>query len=231
MKLRFIVICSFLFLFQSCKQNNEPEINTNNLLLGNWSDAVYDGETTSFKRVATIGNESYGVTFRPEGLFIERSSGWCGTPPLVFSNFEGNFKNDNSIIEITTDFFPGNYNWRIVELTAQNLVVKRELSEQEKDHRALMDLFNEIENLAYSISCTDANDWKFSAYGSKACGGPQGYIPYNIQIDTVAFLQKIDIYTQAEQDYNINWGIISTCDIPNQPIAIVCENSFPSLKY
>ena len=85
--------------------------------------------------------------------------------------------------------------------------------------------------MSNSISCSDANDWLFAAYGAKACGGPQGYIAYSKEIDINSFLNKIEIYTQAEKDFNINWGVISDCSIPNAPTSVECLNGSPILKY
>jgi len=106
-----------------------------------------------------------------------------------------------------------------------------ELTEQEEDRQELLTLFDDIYELSTSVSCTDASDWTYTAYGSKACGGPQGYIAYSNEIDTEAFLQKITIYTDLEEAYNVKWGIGSTCDLPQQPTGVKCENGNPVLKY
>ncbi len=230
MKLKNIVFLFASVLIFSC-ESNQIEIESDNLLLGNWVEPIYDGETTTFKRSNSLQDQSYGVSFKEEGVFIERSSGFCGTPPLFFSDFEGSFEKENTLIEITTDFFPGNFNWRILSLTEENLVVKRELSDQEKDHRALMDLFNVIQNLSYSVTCSDSSNWTFTAYGSKACGGPQGFIPYSKDINVLEFLKKVEEYTKNEKEFNIKWSIISTCDVPSQPKSVNCVNGIPSLVY
>ena len=219
-----------IFAVFSC-ENNEVIIDSDNLLIGNWLEPVYEGETITFKRGNSLPNEGYGIAFSNNGDFIEHTSGFCGTPPLTFFNIEGTFKLENTLISISTQSYPSNYAWRIVSLTEQELMVKRELTEQEIEHRALMNLFNEIQNLANSVSCTNTSNWLFTQYGAKACGGPQGFMAYSSQIDTDAFLQKIEIYTQAEKDFNIKWGIVSDCSIPNAPTSVVCQNGFPILKY
>ncbi|MDD7915438.1 hypothetical protein [Polaribacter ponticola] len=61
-------------------------------------------------------------------------------------------------------------------------------------------LFTEIEELTLSVSCLDANSWKLTAYGVKACGDSQGYIAYSSEINTSLFLEKIDEYTLAEKN-------------------------------
>lgn len=224
----FLLLLATLFL--SCEES-QTMIETDNLLIGNWVEPIFDGEITTYKRAESLPNEAYGISFDQQNFFTERTSGWCGTPPLSFFNIEGTFELENSLIHISKESFPTNYTWRIVSLTETELVVKRELSEQEIDHKNLMELFSDIENIAYSISCSNSNEWLFAAYGAKACGGPQGYIPYSNQIDVNDFLQKIAIYTQAEKDYNHKHGIVSDCSVPVAPTSVECINGFPTLKY
>ena len=219
----FLLVVTVTLL--SCEGNNTI-IDPDNLLLGVWVAPVYNADTTTFKRGNSLPDDGYGISFLQNGDILERTSGWCGTPPISYFNIEGTFSLNENLITISNNNYPTSYGWRIVSLSDTELIVKRELTEQEKDHRALMDLFLEIENLAYSTNCTNANDWQFAAYGAKACGGPQGYIPYSNKIDTAAFLQKIAAYTQAEKDYNFKWGVISDCSIVNPPKTIECQNGF-----
>ena len=218
----FVVLCS-------CQKNDE--IYTDNMLVGNWVNPVYDGEKTIYQRVNSLPTEDYGISFKENGNFIERSSGFCGTPPLIFSDYDGLWQLEDSRIKITAQSFLANYNWIVVSLTETELVLEREITEQEIEYRNLMSLFDEIYLLSTSISCTDSNDWSYTAYGHKACGGPQGYIAYSNQIDTVAFLNLISEYTEAERLYNIAWGIISSCDVPPEPTNVECQNGLPVLIY
>ncbi|MBL4606175.1 MAG: hypothetical protein JKY02_11095 [Flavobacteriaceae bacterium] len=233
-KLNTIKVPAFFFLLVtllSCQTNEEIEINPTNLLIGYWGNAIYENETTTFQRINSLPDEGYGVAFKENDVFIERTSGWCGTPPLSFFNIEGTWQKEEALIMISSNGYLGNYTWRIISLDETQLVIKRELSEQELDHRALMALADEFYAVLGNNSCDNSNDWNFTAYGAKACGGPQGYIAYPNQIDTVAFLQKVAEYTEAENQYNIKWGIVSTCDITPTPIGVECINGLPVLKY
>lgn len=104
-------------------------------------------------------------------------------------------------------------------------------NDQSADLEALEAMFEEIEMLANSVACTDATEWLFTPYGSKACGGPQGYIAYSNQIDVANFLLKVEQYSEAEHNYNIRWGIISTCDLPLPPTGVSCEDDVAVLIY
>lgn len=92
-------------------------------------------------------------------------------------------------------------------------------------------MFEEIQTLANSVACTDATEWTFVSYGAKACGGPQGYIAYSNQIDVAYFLSLIEEYTTAEREYNIRWGIVSTCTLPPIPNEVSCQNGEAVLIY
>ncbi len=224
----------FLFislLVLACQENNTPDIDPNNLLLGSWGNAEYDNGRFSFKRINSLPDDAYAISFLPDFTYVERTSGWCGTPPLTFFNIDGSWLQEGSILSIVTNGYIGSYEWEIISLNETDLVVEYHLSQQEQEHRALMDLFDEIYSIANSITCTDASDWNYTPYGSKACGGPQGYIAYSNQIDVPAFLTLVDSYTQAEHFYNIQWGIVSTCDVTPQPMSVSCESGSAVLNY
>ncbi|GAB1857324.1 hypothetical protein MHTCC0001_21600 [Flavobacteriaceae bacterium MHTCC 0001] len=214
-----------------CDSNDEIIVDTSNLLIGSWNAPEYTDDKVVFTKTAKPTSEAYSITFEKNGDFVERSSGWCGTPPLVFSDYKGTWELTEDVIAITQDHFPTNYAWRILSLTDTELIITKELTEREKDHRKLMDLFDDAYEMIEGIPCESAEDWAFTPYGSKACGGPQGYLAYPKTIDTVAFLEKIEIYTQAENDYNKKWSIFSTCDLTPQPKGVECANGSPILKY
>lgn len=95
---------------------------------------------------------------------------------------------------------------------------------QEADQRNLNRQREKIEEIAASMPCTNAEDWEFTAIGSKACGGPTGYIAYSTQIDTVDFLNRVERYSDNQAEFNQRWGIASDCSLPPTPIDVVCEN-------
>jgi len=95
----------------------------------------------------------------------------------------------------------------------------------EEDLATLQQMRSDIQTIAESEPCLYAANWSFTAIGSKACGGPQGYIAYSNNIDVASFLNQVETYTLAEQEFNIKWGIISTCDLALMPNGISCVNS------
>lgn len=230
-KIVFAVAIMFCFMNMRCEPNEEGLMDSDNLLIGHWAEPEYNEQTVIFSRVNKLPSEGYGISIKAKNDFVERSSGWCGTPPLVFSDYEGKWELTEDIISVTQDHFPNNYAWRILSLNENELVLTKELTEQEKDHRALMDLFDHALELVKDLPCENSGNWTFVPYGSKACGGPQWFVAYPTTIDTEDFLKRIEIYTKAEQDYNTKWSVFSTCDVVSPPKGVVCENGYPVLKF
>ncbi len=101
---------------------------------------------------------------------------------------------------------------------------------QEADAEKLQLLLAQIEELSLSESCDDPIDWTFTPYGSKACGGPLGYIAYSTQIDVDEFLELVQSYTEATAAFNQNWQVFSDCAVVNPPSRVVCQEGLPVLE-
>lgn len=102
---------------------------------------------------------------------------------------------------------------------------------KEDDRQQLEALMAEIKAMSEQEKCGNASDWKFRAIGSQACGGPTGYVSYSVKIDTNAFIQKVNKYTEEETAFNKKWKIVSTCSLLLPPKNIICENEKPKLVY
>ncbi len=240
MKTKIYIILAIVIAFISCNKNENMPIVETNLLIGNWSNVIYENDQLIFNRVNELPNEEYGLSFKEEyPTFLEKTSGWCGTPPLSFFDIEGTWEVKKDILKIYDAKIPHVegasrtliHNFKIISLTNNTLILKRELTEQQRDHQELMTLFNEFYEMANSKNCNDSNDWSFVAYGAKACGGPQGYIAYSKNIAVSLFLEKVEEYSKLEKKFNEKWGIISTCDILAEPKKVVCKNGYPTLEY
>lgn len=108
---------------------------------------------------------------------------------------------------------------------------KNNESTKEAEELKLKTQLEEIKALSEQVKCENEADWKFRPIGSKACGGPTGYISYSSKIDTVAFIQKVEKYTTAQANFNKKWDIISDCMAMLPPKKVVCENEKPKLIY
>jgi len=66
--------------------------------------------------------------------------------------------------------------------------------------------------------------------GSKACGGPQLYLPYSREIDVEEFLLKVQRYTKAEKEFNKKWNVVSDCAVLPEPIGVECIDGQAKFK-
>ncbi|TRZ45896.1 hypothetical protein [Robertkochia solimangrovi] len=98
---------------------------------------------------------------------------------------------------------------------------------KEEDRAELKTLYDSIVKLSLSEQCINANEWAFTARGSKACGGPSGYIAYSLNIDEVKFLRLVNSYTEKEEAYNLKWNIVSDCMLYVEPDGVVCKDGLP----
>lgn len=102
---------------------------------------------------------------------------------------------------------------------------------QEQDFQDLSHTFESIQSTANSVDCIDATQWRFTPYGTQACGGPQGFLAYPTTIDTVAFLNRVEGHRIREDYLNRKHGIVSPCNIIAQPSSVSCENGVAVLVY
>lgn len=104
------------------------QIDESDKLLGHWINPIASESETKFERAKSLKEGAYGISFLTERNFIERSSGWCGTPPLIFADFKGAWEKDDSVITITIDNGMNSLediNWKIKSLNDQYLIIER----------------------------------------------------------------------------------------------------------
>ena len=104
-------------------------------------------------------------------------------------------------------------------------------SSMEEERALLKEKYSEILDLSDSKACNDPENWSFTPIGSKACGGPTGFIAYSEKIDVEAFLERVRSYTRAEALFNEKWGATSDCALAPEPVRVVCENNEAVLVY
>lgn len=106
-----------------------------------------------------------------------------------------------------------------------------ETTTRQQDDQLLGELYQEIVEISTQFNCSNAEEWKFTAIGSKGCGGPTGYIAYSVKTDEDLFLKKVNHYSSQQNKYNIKWGVLSTCDIPPLPQDVTCIDGVPQFVY
>lgn len=128
MKLNFKI--SFLFatlLLWGCQQEDHIDFKENSLIVGNWVNPATVSDTLwQFNRGTSLNPGDYGFCFQADQKFIERkNAGWCGTPPISYADFDGNWSQTDSILNISVAYWGGEaeYRWKIISLDEDKLVV------------------------------------------------------------------------------------------------------------
>lgn len=118
---RFAYILFLLPLtFLSCETDNmfsAEALGQNISILGTWIEGDIDAtsEFTQLLRADSLDEFKYGFIFDEDGSFTERkNAGWCGTPPIYYDNFEGQWTALNdSLLDITVAYWGGTMTYQI----------------------------------------------------------------------------------------------------------------------
>lgn len=125
-KVPFII---FTILFgagiSSFNLQNEKE----DQLIGVWVYSGSDDGMITYFKSESFKEEKSGIEFKKSGKLNKRqNAGWCGTPPITYKNYKGNWKyTSDSTLTIEYDYWGGKAeeDWQVIELSADSLKVKR----------------------------------------------------------------------------------------------------------
>lgn len=146
------IFCGFLILFfVGCEEKIETEQNQD-LLIGYWINPQITDSLAIYSKSGDLVENNYGIAFHSDGTLIERkNSGWCATPPISYSDFEGSWTRTDSILDIAVDYWGGtvNYQWKLVDIKANKLVVYKIKEEYDYENDNSIDLSIDTIELKY----------------------------------------------------------------------------------
>lgn len=97
-------------------------------------------------------------------------------------------------------------------------------SDQELTRLALEEQLQDIYAFLDNKNCSKDSECVFMPYGSKACGGPRGYLLFSSETDVRTLQKMVEKHRKAEASYNKQNHIISDCSIPVPPEKIACKD-------
>ncbi len=123
--MRYIILLIAASILVSC--NICAQFEAEDSLYNTW--VKYDdnfSDPNIFRSAAKLDNNRYGFIIEPDGIFIERKNiGWCGTPPISYGNFDGNWKYvSDDTLEIIVDFWGGADTFKIEILSVNGSELK-----------------------------------------------------------------------------------------------------------
>jgi hypothetical protein len=122
--------------FLACEKDTlEVEaLGENTSIIGTWVEQgeasliVEEDGMMRFTRSEDLDPDHYGFIFQNNGSFTERkNSGWCGTPPIAYDNFEGTWEPlSDTLLDITVAYWGGTltYQMHIVSLEGDVLGIR-----------------------------------------------------------------------------------------------------------
>jgi hypothetical protein len=128
MKNPFTLLLIALIFIVSCVE--DPLLSasdTGPLPVGSWSNVSYNETGMILEKVNKLQDNTYGYRFLGDGTFVHRAnSGFCGTPPIVTSDFEGSWTKDGDILNIQGTFWGGETveEWQIISSDNNVLTIK-----------------------------------------------------------------------------------------------------------
>lgn len=97
---------------------------------------------------------------------------------------------------------------------------------QSQDATFLEKIKKEITSYTSDQSCTDNDQCKWKLFGSNSCGGWNSAIGYSSKnVNETLLSNKVTYYTQTEEQYNQNYGIVGTCVYLQSPHPRGCSAS------
>ncbi len=119
---RLFPLYIFILLMLSCQR--APVGESISELYGSWINPQYQDSLTTYTNSDSLETSAYGFTFSENNCFYERkNSGWCGTPPISYANYEGTWSILDSMITIDVPYWGGtaHYQWLLISVNEDEL--------------------------------------------------------------------------------------------------------------
>ena len=116
-----------LFLNSTCLESTvTPE--TDNVVYGTWVEKSRDDQILILSEADSLDVNKYGFIISSSGKFTERkNSGWCGTPPVSYADFEGKWEfESDKLIKIEVGYWGGvtQYKIKIISIEDDELRIE-----------------------------------------------------------------------------------------------------------
>ena len=122
---KYLLSLPVILILISCTDNPVNKSIPDNLE-GTWVYRSYQEDVYTMEKSINLENDNSGLIILGNGKFIERKNiGFCGTPPVVYDNYQGNWESlsDNKL-KVVVDYWGGTENFTIDIVSITNSVLK-----------------------------------------------------------------------------------------------------------
>ena len=116
MRLPLLALLFVTLAFVSCMDDTYLSADKGPAPIGTWGNIRYQDNGMVLEKTQQLQENTYGYRFLSNGKLIHRAnSGFCGTPPITTSDYEGSWERDGDIIRLEAAFWGGRQiqEWKI----------------------------------------------------------------------------------------------------------------------
>ena len=131
-KLPLALIVLAALLISGCKKSDTQPDYQNESLVEVWINPQYNDSIIEFDRAAFLPVNNYGLSLKADNSVVERKNKtWCGTPPVAYGDFAGNWSEQDDIVDMEVDFWGGrtHFRWQVLSIDNNQLRIKQLLLE------------------------------------------------------------------------------------------------------
>jgi hypothetical protein len=133
-----IALIVTLFFLSACTDSlsTNVEVLKNSMIdniAGHWSNMEVTDAGNLLRKVDKIPDDQYGITFNEDGTLTEwKNSGWCGTPPIMRSEFDGTWEIINdTLLNIEGTYWGGTMRLEWIIVDVNNKLLSYTISNEE----------------------------------------------------------------------------------------------------
>jgi len=98
--------------------------------------------------------------------------------------------------------------------------------DRDKDWAQIVALEDQAKALVKTDGCSSADQCRTAPVGNRACGGPRYYLVYcSRTTDSAALFSKLRAVSDAENEFNKRYQIVSTCEFRMPPTVALSGGS------
>ncbi len=121
-----IILFLSVLLVLGCESEIDSTLEGSENLIGYWVDPAYNESTITFIKARDFEDDDFGIVFKSNHKFAERkNSGWCGTPPISYAIFDGNWEKEGDLLNINVGYWRGKIDrqWKIISVSNKKLII------------------------------------------------------------------------------------------------------------
>lgn len=120
------IAASMLFLSCSSCTHLPSEPAGSTTIVGTWVLEKYEDNATLMRRSQDLDPTNYGFVIAADGKFVERkNAGWCGTPPISYTNFNGTWEaQKDTVLSIEVGFWGGRTTYEMDILSVDDTALR-----------------------------------------------------------------------------------------------------------